>query len=128
MICQDCHGEIRVGDFPFCHGDPTKHAPGVSTAIGDECDIWQENGFHTPQHFTLKSERRRALAEKGLEDRVRHVTIPGTDKSPYTSDWSRGTVDLAAATALVSRPSQATTEETEPEMPMTHSIRELPTA
>ncbi len=126
-ICQACGGEMRVGDYPFCHGDPARHAPAVNHVISDECDITVENGFATPQRFTSKADHRRALAGKGLEIMVRHVPIPGTDYSPHTTDWGRGSVDLAAATAAVSaergrvRPSDA---EPPPTVPMSWRITE----
>lgn len=67
--------------------------------IGDACDFVQENGFATPQRFTSKAERRRALKEAGMEEMVRHVGVPGTDKSPHTAMWSaisQDTLDGAA--------------------------------
>lgn len=27
-VCEACGGERRVGDWPFCKGDPSDHAPG----------------------------------------------------------------------------------------------------
>lgn len=92
-VCEECGAELRIGDFPICHGDPTRHAPGLSRVNGDECDVIQENGFRHPTRFTSKTALARALAEKGLEMRVRHVPIPGTDKSPHTTDWSKGSID-----------------------------------
>lgn len=65
MTCEKCQTIIAVGDWPFC-----PHGHGHSNVNGDECDIWQENGFHDPVHFTSKNDRRRALAEKGLEERI----------------------------------------------------------
>lgn len=56
--------------------------------IGDACDIMQENGFKEPRHFTSKLERHRALKEAGIIEMVRHVGVPGTDKSPHTTLWS----------------------------------------
>lgn len=26
-ICDECGGTVHVGDFPFCHGDPSQHGP-----------------------------------------------------------------------------------------------------
>lgn len=59
-----------------------------AAVIGDECDITQENGFRHPQHFRSKSARRKALQAGGLEEMVRHVGVPGTDRSPETSNWA----------------------------------------
>jgi hypothetical protein len=86
-----------------CGGD-TERMWRTRHVTSDECRILQENGFRHPTLFTSKEALRKALDAKGLEMRVRHVPIPGTDRSPYTTDWSRGTVDLVAATAAVSEP------------------------
>lgn len=67
--CSVCGLPIEVGEYP-CITTARPHQRGINGAIGDECDVWQENGFRTPQHFTSKKERIRALAEKGLEERV----------------------------------------------------------
>lgn len=124
-LCTVCGLEIQVGDYP-CISTPRPHERGINGAIGDECDIWQENGFRHPQHFTHKSALRRALAANGHEMAVRHVPIPGTDRSPHTSDWSRGSVDLVAAAALVSRNGAAKGKDPEPEsVPVTWQVREV---
>lgn len=85
-------------------GATTERLWRTRAVTSDECDLIQENGFAQPTRFTSKSALRKALDAKGLEMRVRHVPIPGTDSSPHTTDWSRGSVDLAAATAAVSEP------------------------
>lgn len=113
MTCCDvCHKELIVGEFPFCpHGMRGGHM-GI---IGDECDVVQENGFHHPTRFTSKSALAKALDEKGLEMRVRHVPIPGSDKSPHTTDWSKGSIDpqtLANVTELVSRNGRSSGKDT----------------
>lgn len=70
MICESCGYDLQVGDYPFCHGDPTQHGRGATGVTGDECDFVQENGFAVPTRFTSKQEFKRALAERGLENRV----------------------------------------------------------
>ncbi len=129
MKCPDCGGELHIGDFPICHGDPTKHARGVNSVIGDEIPggQLQENGFSTPQVFYSKADRRRALAAKGLEERVRHVTLPGTDKAPHTTDWGRGTVNLEAARALVERQGRGTAQPNPDDVPIRWQVTERPT-
>jgi hypothetical protein len=59
-----------------------------SNVIGDECDIRQENGFKTVQHFRSKIERKRALKAAGVEECVQHRPMPGTDKSKHTMNWA----------------------------------------
>lgn len=27
MTCEKCGGEVQIGDWPFCHGDPAQHVP-----------------------------------------------------------------------------------------------------
>lgn len=103
---------------PTCGKVATKvwmsHTPAV---IGDACDIHQENGFPTVQHFTSKSERRRALKEAGIQEMHRHVGVPGTDKSPHTTLWSAISAEtLANAKAMLERvggirPSTTTEED-----------------
>jgi hypothetical protein len=51
---------------------------------------------------------------------VRHVSVPGTDRSPHTVDWSAGSIDavtLENARILVSRPASpsADSETRDPE-------------
>lgn len=115
-LCTVCGLPIEVGDYP-CITTARPHQRGINGAIGDECDIWQENGFRHPRHFSHKSELKRALAAEGKEIQVRHRTLPGTDKSPFTTDWSRG-IDpytMAAATALMSRNGGAQGNDPAPE-------------
>lgn len=104
-------------------GGATERLWRTRAVMSDECDIVQENGFHDPTRFTSKAALRKALDAKGLEMRVRHVPIPGTDHSPYTTDWSRGSVDLAAAVAAVSEPrGKVTTTTDEAHVPVTWTI------
>ncbi len=53
--------------------------------IQDSMDHWQVNGTRDPIHFTSKQERRRWLKETNQCERVRHVGVNGTDKSPHTT-------------------------------------------
>jgi len=36
------------------------------------------------------SERRRLMAERGLRERIDHVGLAGSDKSPHTTSWASG--------------------------------------
>ncbi len=86
MICDRCQRPLVVGDWPFC-----PHGQGHATVIGDELDHWQVNGTNTPIHFRSKADRKAWLTANGLEEMARHVPTPGSDKSPFTSDWSKMT-------------------------------------
>jgi putative FmdB family regulatory protein len=62
-------------------------APGV-IADGVPGGFVVENIGSTPMRFDSKSEYRRELEKRGLEQRVRHVGEPGSDKSPHTTSWA----------------------------------------
>ena len=129
-LCTICGKPIDIGDYP-CVTTPRPHQRGINGAIGDECDIVQENGFRHPTRFTSKRELTRALAANGHEIMVRHKTIPGTDKSPYTTDWSKGSIDaqtLENARVLAERQAQsrATVDANSSALNVTWTIRELP--
>jgi hypothetical protein len=112
MICPQCGGTLEIGGWPFC----PDHAPGRSGAIADDIPggITLENYGPNPVTFYSHSERRRYMREHGLEECVRHVPVPGTDKSPYTTSWA--SVDLDAAKALAERQAhtKAIVREAEP--------------
>lgn len=119
----------KIDEVLMCAcGQPMAHywAQKPSNVIGDEIDIVQENGFHEPRRFTSKAEYKRALDEAGLEQRVRHVPVPGTDKSPYTTDWSKGSMDpqtMANAKALVERAGLASKADEVESLPVRWSDR-----
>lgn len=55
---------------------------------GDECDFVQENGLPHPVRIRSWSEYRRLMKQHGCEQAVRHVGVPGSDKSPHTTNWA----------------------------------------
>ena len=62
------------------------------TVIGDEIDITVEHGIcnpdGTPKRYTSKSDMRAAERALGLTNQVRHVGMPGSDKSPHTTRFA----------------------------------------
>lgn len=101
MTCPSCGAEMRVGSWPFC--------PHGFGANGVEQDGWP--GGRTfenlgPEEVTLysRSELRRELKARGLEEFVRHVPVPGSDTSPHTTSWTG--VDLEAGRILAERQAQ----------------------
>lgn len=82
-VCGDC-GASTVED-----GDLYGKAPCV---VGDECDVWVRHGIcnpdGTPKHYTSKAAMREAATALGLENRVRHIPMRGSDKSPHTTRWT----------------------------------------
>jgi hypothetical protein len=107
-VCDRCFqstltGEHGVGVCPF---EPRRSAPLV---VPDEVPggFWVENGFATPQKFYSKQAHREALAREGHQ--LAPKWVPG---DRHLSRWV--SVDLKAATALVSRGAVPATEETGP--------------
>src|SRR6185312_6542718 len=41
----------------------------------------------TPRRFDSRSEMKRVAQDMGVQNVVRHVPLPGSDKSPHTSRW-----------------------------------------
>jgi hypothetical protein len=96
MTCDKCGGQIDIGSFPFCKGNPADHGHGHATVRGDEIDFVQHNGTKEPIRFRSRGEFKRWLKEHNYEVGDSHVPLKGSDKSPYTSDWSRVYDDYTA--------------------------------
>lgn len=111
MTCPSCGGMIEIGGWPWC-----PHASGMYNAQPDDIPGGEtlENLGHNEITFYSRSEKRRWLKAHGIEEMVRHVPIPGTDKSPHTVSWT--SVDLEGAKALAERQAhtRATSREMEP--------------
>ena len=94
--CVTCpwEGVINVAPFhnppcPQC-GQATERLWTSSASVaGDEYPGGKtfENLGHEPVTVYSRSELRRELKTRGLEECVRHVPVPGTDKSPHTTSW-----------------------------------------
>ena len=84
---------VEVGQHPpcpVCGGATERLWVGRSAkVIGDEFIGGHvfENLGHDPVTVYSRSELRRELKQRGLEECVRHVPVPGTDKSPHTTTW-----------------------------------------
>jgi hypothetical protein len=115
---------LAIGDWPFC-----PHGRGGSAVVGDEIDVVIENnGTSQPIRFRSREALRKHMAAHNLTPFVRHVPVPGSDKSPHTSDWSRG-IDpqtLENVRVLLSRGSEVG-EEGEPSLPIEVTVRTLDT-
>jgi hypothetical protein len=93
MNCDRCGAQLKVGDYPFCGGDPSKHQPYNGIAVSDDIPggveikhgICNEDG--TPRKFYSKSEIARAAKAAGLTNFVRHVGTKDGDRSPFTTRW-----------------------------------------
>lgn len=76
---------------PRCGGETVRHYPigGTRHVISDEIigGTWIENMGHQPVYVESRSQYRRELEKRGLEQCVRHVGVKGSDKNPHTTRW-----------------------------------------
>jgi hypothetical protein len=77
---------------PTCGGTTERFYPiggATHAVVGDDFigGQWFENLAPTPVYIESKSHLKREMATRGLTERVRHVGVPGTDKSPFTTRW-----------------------------------------
>jgi hypothetical protein len=57
-----------------------------------------------PVTFYSPREQQQYMKARGIESFVRHVPVPGSDKSPYTTSWAGIAPEtLAGATAMLER-------------------------
>jgi hypothetical protein len=124
VMCDRCWVILQPGDWPFC-----PHGRGMNHVIGDEMDqVIENNGTPTPIRFRSKAELARHLKQHKREPFVRHQPLPGTDKSPHTSDWSKG-IDpqtLENARVLLRRGGIRSADTLPEPVPLERSVRELP--
>jgi hypothetical protein len=124
MTCPRCGQHLAIGDWPFC-----PHGPSRSLVVGDEIDVVIENnGTPHPIRFRSREVLRKHMEAHNLTPFVRHVPVPGSDKSPHTSDWSRG-IDaqtLENVRVLLSRSAQGG-DEVPPQLPIEVTVRTLDT-
>lgn len=83
--CDVCQKELVVGDWPWC-----PHGVGQAPTVIDDSipgGMTIENMGPVPLTFHSKSEWRREMKKRGLRQAVRHMPLPGTDKSQFTSRW-----------------------------------------
>lgn len=111
--CHNCAWEGEITARPFEHppcprcGHETHRVWKKATSVaGDEIPggTWIENLGDQPMFFETKSAIVKEAHRRGLEPMVRHVPVPGTDKSPHTSDWSAvSPYQLEAAREMLER-------------------------
>lgn len=99
--CDRCGGDLDTGDHgigccPLERGRHRRATSDVTWAGGKTF----ENLGHEPVTFYDKSSYTRYLKAHGISEFVRHVPVPGSDKSPHTTSWagvSQYTLDGAKA-------------------------------
>lgn len=89
-----CRWDARHLPCPSCDR-PTERVWTASAAvIGDECDFYDPN---LERRFTSKAEHLKEITARGWVHKVKHMPMPGTDKSTFTKRW-----DTCPATLLQS--------------------------
>lgn len=88
-VCDDCGRIIAVGEWPWCpHGVPER--AGGTAMIDDSLAggaRYFENLGHDKVWVESKSQLRDEMRARGLQPRVEHIGVPGSDKSPQTQRW-----------------------------------------
>ena len=88
----DCYEPVVFERACDACGKPTERVYRVSAAvIGDDPFIGGktfEHMGHEPVTVHSRSEYRRELQKRGLQEFVRHAPMPGTDKSDKTTRWT----------------------------------------
>lgn len=86
--CAVCGLPLEVGQFG-CITTIRPHGLAKLRMIEDSIPggLVVENMSATPQKFYSKSEYRDAMRAANLKQEIRHVPLPGSDKSPHTSRW-----------------------------------------
>lgn len=104
MICRHCYREPVDGEahgFLVCDGTRvTGRGPDVTWPGGKTF----ENLGDQPQTFYSPAEQARYMRQHGIEAFVRHVPVPGSDRSPHTTSWAAVTQEtLDGARAMLER-------------------------
>lgn len=114
--CEVCGVSLDVGAWPFC-----PHGTYRGSNITDEIPggFTQENFGHRPETFYSKKAMLHRAKELGLEPMVKW-------SGPHDRHVSRWvSVDLAAATALVSRSTSIASQDPEPSVEMSFTVKAL---
>jgi hypothetical protein len=107
----DWQGEVLTAPFemppcPACGSATERLWITAAKALKDEIPGGQiiENLGPQPMKFYSQSEIVKEAKRRGLEPMVRHVPIPGTDKSPHTTSWAAvGPYQMEQARLLLER-------------------------
>lgn len=90
LKCDTCGGEIRIGDYPFCRGDATRHAPMESYGVvpddipgGLEIKNGLCNPDGSPKKYYSRKEIEREAARRGMMNYVVHQPTRGSDKNKF---------------------------------------------
>lgn len=88
MTCENCQHELQIGEHPFC-----PHGFGISGAISDSIPggVLIDHGIcnrdGSPRRYYSKSEMAKEAKARGVTNRVEHIPLRGSDRSPHTTRW-----------------------------------------
>jgi hypothetical protein len=102
VTCDRCGEVLEIGTYPFC--------PHGSAHAGRGADVtWPggkvfENLANEPVTFYSPREKAQYLKRTNQEEFVRHMPVPGSDKSPHTTKWAAMSAEtLAGAKEMLER-------------------------
>ena len=98
VTCDTCGALFGIGDDYRCPHDRVSGGRGADVTWPGGKTF--ENLGDAPKTFYSPAELNRHLKAHNLESFVRHTPVPGSDKSPYTTNWaavSQETLDGAKA-------------------------------
>lgn len=86
MTCESCGVDYQIGQWYQCPHEPLRAGRGADVTWPGGRTF--ENLADTPQTFYSPNELRAYLKRTNQEEFVRHVPVPGSDKSPHTVSWA----------------------------------------
>ncbi len=107
MTCEACgkdggHGSTGLSGCPYTPSGGARGARGADITWPGGRTF--EHLADTPQTFHSPAELKRYLKQTNQAEFVRHVPVPGSDKSPHTTRWDTISADtLTQARILLER-------------------------
>lgn len=75
MICELCGTFLRVGDWPFCSGNPANHQPPMEYHPFKA--YWEEHLSEKPVYIESTGQRNRLMHEAHATERPKGQGMPG---------------------------------------------------
>ena len=113
MTCDRCYQPTSIGEhgLGLCPLEPRGRSAAVDAVTWPGGRTF-ENLSDSPQTFYSPAEKARYLKTHRIEEFVRHVPVPGSDKSPHTTSWAAVSQEtLDGAKAMLERVGKASDPE-----------------
>jgi hypothetical protein len=83
VTCDDCGISLRVGDWPYCGGNPSKHVSSVEERLGmlGEFHPYLDEDLNPgrgPVEIRSLAQRQRLMREQGVDYRGVKAGMPGS--------------------------------------------------